>query len=471
MAFFRRVSFLGVMVSVEVASASFRGVEPGLEQAVQWKWVVEPAPVAPVTAPARGRDASLPVVPEATPPPVNGQVHVVVRGDALVKIARRYGITVHQLKYANDLQSDLIRVGQELRIPGPEEIARMPTPPPGRTATEAEPANTLPRGTDPIALRLQVFLDRRNFSPGPINGISDVRFQKLVISYLAGAGQHKDPEELQKAAFDELPDPLTTYHLRPEDMLFINAGAGTDFDAMVRMPALTYRSSWEFVAERFHCSEDFLRALNPRLPREPAPGAVFRVPAVKPFEIEDDVSSRTQPPVSVGAEDLTAVVVDLSVLQIFQSGKLVASYPLSVARPGLRGRGKWTVLKGFPWPRMTSRREPRVAPPTFTQFDAQGRPIPPKEEPRVKPSVNLPAGPRNPAGVFWIDLAKENSQDPLPFGLHGTAIPGRMDSLEGLGGFRMANWDIIRAARWLAPGTALEWRSDSPIVPETRTVP
>jgi lipoprotein-anchoring transpeptidase ErfK/SrfK len=69
----------------------------------------------------------------------------------------------------------------------------------------------------------------------------------------------------------------------------------------------------------------------------------------------------------------------------------------------------------------------------------------------------LPAGPNNPAGVVWINLAKANESTPLAFGLHGTATPSEMFGYESLGGFRLTNWDILRAASLLPPGSKLEW--------------
>lgn len=45
-------------------------------------------------------------------------VHVVRRGDTLSSIAQRYGTTVAALRSENGLRSDVIRVGQRLRIPG-----------------------------------------------------------------------------------------------------------------------------------------------------------------------------------------------------------------------------------------------------------------------------------------------------------------------------------------------------------------
>lgn len=47
-----------------------------------------------------------------------GNSYTVKRGDTLSSIARAQGITVSDLKRANDLSGDLIRVGQKLLVPG-----------------------------------------------------------------------------------------------------------------------------------------------------------------------------------------------------------------------------------------------------------------------------------------------------------------------------------------------------------------
>lgn len=48
----------------------------------------------------------------------NGRIHVVKKGDTLIEIARDYGTTVKAIKNANQLRSELIKVGQKLSIPG-----------------------------------------------------------------------------------------------------------------------------------------------------------------------------------------------------------------------------------------------------------------------------------------------------------------------------------------------------------------
>lgn len=54
---------------------------------------------------------------------VEGELLVTVRpGDTLSKLAQHYGVSVEELKEANGLEGDLIRVGQELVIPPAPEL-------------------------------------------------------------------------------------------------------------------------------------------------------------------------------------------------------------------------------------------------------------------------------------------------------------------------------------------------------------
>jgi lipoprotein-anchoring transpeptidase ErfK/SrfK len=270
------------------------------------------------------------------------------------------------------------------------------------------------------------------------------------------------------------PEPLTNYTLRIEDFHFIappKAAAAPpvgakpsskpaptpppSYDELVSAPLLAYRSPWEFVAERFHCDEKFLRKLNSRLPTHPPAGSVFRVPNVAPFEIEKIPARDIQPPAD---PSVSAVIRDLAVLEIYQNERLSAVMPLSRARPGLRGRGEWKILDAIPRPRLATIQEPRV----IREERTGPFYVNPNPTPRPAPAVLareqfLSAGPNNPAGVVWINLAKADSSDPLPFGLHGTSTPSEMFGYESIGGLRLANWDILRAASLLPPGTPLKW--------------
>lgn len=58
-------------------------------------------------------------IPGSTPvaPPESNTIHVVQKGDTLGHIAVRYGVSVSAIKQANGLNNDLVRINQKLQIP------------------------------------------------------------------------------------------------------------------------------------------------------------------------------------------------------------------------------------------------------------------------------------------------------------------------------------------------------------------
>lgn len=56
-------------------------------------------------------------VPYTAPDGSNDNTYVVQRGDSLYSIANKYGVTVDELKFANNLTSNLLTIGQRLTIP------------------------------------------------------------------------------------------------------------------------------------------------------------------------------------------------------------------------------------------------------------------------------------------------------------------------------------------------------------------
>jgi lipoprotein-anchoring transpeptidase ErfK/SrfK len=56
-------------------------------------------------------------------------------------------------------------------------------------------------------------------------------------------------------------------------------------------------------------------------------------------------------------------------------------------------------------------------------------------------------GPNNPVGVIWIDLNAKH------YGLHGTPEPGKIGHSESYGCVRLTNWDVVKLARFVKPGT------------------
>ncbi len=66
--------------------------------------------------------------------------------------------------------------------------------------------------------------------------------------------------------------------------------------------------------------------------------------------------------------------------------------------------------------------------------------------------AKIPAGPNNPVGVVWIDLSKPH------YGIHGTPEPSRIGYTESHGCIRLTNWDAMRLAELVGPGTKVVLR-------------
>lgn len=477
-------------------------VEPGLEEAVKWRWLPEAtdeaawgfaievkkadvAVPAGATVPATSPDGKTPVPAPAQPvraAPAQAVEHVVARGETLSRIANRYYVTVDHIKKFNSLTSDRILLGQKLRIPGVDDIKAMTPPPPTIAVKEpakaAEPKSeppppparskadsttslviaTKPRRAIPslawgIAslVRTQVYLDRAGFTLGPIDGTAGPSYNTAFEAFtVARPGELFTSNGQPTAALQSIGGAFIEYTLREEDLRWIapsttpatttRRGAAAEpppvtFDSLTSPSFLAYRSAWEFVAERFHASESFLRRINPGLRNAESPGAVFLVPNVEAFEIENVMRDPKRPAVDAAAP-VKARMVNLKRLIIQRGDQVIANMPVSVARPGLRGRGTWLVLESVLRPRLVS--------------------TGPESAPFPTP-VTLPAGPNNPAGIAWLQLAKATDPKPLPYGLHGTSIPGYMFKQESVGGFRMTNWDLARVMKLLPVGTELNW--------------
>ncbi|MEO5913045.1 MAG: LysM peptidoglycan-binding domain-containing protein [Luteolibacter sp.] len=478
-------------------------VQPGLEAAVKWKWSVVPSgekewgfpPSEATTDPKPGAEGE-PSGKNAAGAPTSAVSiapgdYEVKRGDALAKISKKAGITVDQLKSFNALPDDTIHIGQVLKIPTLQELLAIVPPRAVPVAgSEVKEAKKAPpkEPSDPVAemeaeaTLFQVFLDRENFTSGPIDGNRGAVFEEALTLY---RGIHPDlatPETVREKALAVAERPYTSYRLKRSDFRFIEVskdsgmqpvappktkgakpGAATKapplpaptYEELVAATFSTYRTPWEFIAERFHCDEAFLRNLNPRIKEPVAAGIEFKVPNVIPFEVENCLTAPLQPAADP-AKPVTAAIIGFSRLEIRRGDQLIAVMPVSRARPDLRGKGTWTVLAAIPAPRLATRQESTVTP----KPAAPGTPPPPADPvaPALAADQFLAAGPRNPVGICWINLAKANSTTPLPYGLHGTAIPSRMKTYESIGGFRMTNWDIARAVRLLPEGTPLHWK-------------
>ena len=64
--------------------------------------------------------------------------------------------------------------------------------------------------------------------------------------------------------------------------------------------------------------------------------------------------------------------------------------------------------------------------------------------------VDLPPGPNNPVGVYWLGLSKPH------WGIHGTPEPARVGTAESNGCIHLTNWDVQRLAQVVKTGFGVD---------------
>jgi LysM repeat protein len=147
------------------------------------------APAAPgmgIKAPAAPAPAGFGAAPAvehtaAAPAPLSPEVsYTVVSGDSLYKIAKKHGVTVSQIKQANSLATDALKIGQKLAIPGGSSApavakASAAPAPAAKTAAKASSGGST---TYQVAKGDTLWKIARKFGAEPkaiaeVNGISD----------------------------------------------------------------------------------------------------------------------------------------------------------------------------------------------------------------------------------------------------------------------------------------------------------
>ncbi|MGH8164175.1 MAG: L,D-transpeptidase family protein, partial [Rhodanobacteraceae bacterium] len=261
--------------------------------------------------------------------------------------------------------------------------------------------------------------DDNEFGPGKIDGKMGEFFGKALVAYKKAHGL-PPTGAVDEQLLAQVPQPYTTYTIRPEDEQFVGETASKPSE-QAKLKAMKYGSLLEFVAERYHAAEDFLRKLNPGMDLEQLKvGDTVNVPNVQPFEIEK-LSEHFIPanPALAGRE----IFIDTRerFLEVHEGDKLVAEFPITPGSKTLPAPlGVWKILgvAVLPW----FRHDEGVL----------------MHGVRTNDFYNIPPGPNNPVGILWMGLNKPG------IGIHGTNNPETIGRAGSHGCIRMANWDAVR---------------------------
>jgi lipoprotein-anchoring transpeptidase ErfK/SrfK len=294
------------------------------------------------------------------------------------------------------------------------------------------------------ALQIQVMLDRAGFSPGSIDGRMGRNTKRALELFKAQGGN-------PAANFTEA---LTRYVITDADVGGpYTPDISSDLVEQSKLPALGYKTIVEALAERFHSSPALIRRLNP--------GATFAAgeeivvpnvpPLVMPVERIDAApgGEGTKPTGTSGhsaAEARQAMLAkpdvsvtvrrtssDLTVTDT--SGKIVMYAPVTLgSEHDPLPIGEWKVNGVQMNPPF------RYNPDLFWDADPSHT------------KVLIPPGPNNPVGLVWVDISKEH------YGIHGTPEPEAIGRTESHGCIRLTNWDALKLAGLVKPGTQVVFK-------------
>ncbi len=311
-------------------------------------------------------------------------------------------------------------------------------------AAAPKPATPKAAPTVPEPLRIQVMLDRAGFSPGAIDGRIGPSTRKALEAYQKQVGK----------TAEEPFEPLTSYRIAAEDVAgpFVKE-IPADLTDQAKLPHLGYRSAVEALAERFHTTPTLLQRLNPRA--QFAEGEDIVVPNVEPLvppapEQKPQASGRGRGREGSGTADKAGKAPAADKAGKAPAGDVVVTVSKSTSALTVTDAAGRTLM----YAPVTTGSENDPLP--LGEWKVNGVSLNPTFNYNPKlfwdadPShakAKIPPGPNNPVGLVWIDLSKEH------YGIHGSPEPTTIGKSESHGCVRMTNWDALKLAGMVKPGT------------------
>ena len=230
---------------------------------------------------------------------------------------------------------------------------------------------------------------------------------------------------------DQVPETFTNYTIPAEAENFVGPTASKPSE-QAKLKGLKYGSLLEFVAERFHSAEDYLRKINrPMNLDELKLGDTVKVPNVVPFKIEDLQAGFAEPN-PIFANRIVYVDTKERFLLIYDSGRLVAEFPITPGSTKLPAPiGVWKIVGIATLP--VFRHDEGIL-----NYGVKS-----------DSAFILPAGPNNPVGILWMGLSKPH------VGIHGTNQPETIGRAASHGCIRTANWDAARVKELVTVGNVV----------------
>lgn len=292
---------------------------------------------------------------------------------------------------------------------------------------------------------LQVALDRAGFSTGVIDGRAGTNTTRALEAYRKQHGSDPQPSN----------EPLIAYQITEQDAAGPFEKVPRDLMEQSKLPALSYQSVAELVAERFHTTPEFLKTVNPSA--KMAAGESVMVPNVEPFALPTSDMSML-PPKPAPKPTGTSGRKDAPKPAASAPAPTKPPVTITVSRSGssLTVTGEDGKILFFGPVTSGSERDPlpigewKV---NSTHFNPPFR-YNPDLFWDANPShtkATIPPGPNGPVGVVWIDLSKEH------YGIHGSPEPSQIGRTQSHGCIRLTNWDATRVAKLVSPGTLVRF--------------